>query len=58
MLAAMGFNVDRNCEGNRDDGAGFNARHPDGGRRVPDNHHRPPAYGDDSEDEYGGYGRY
>ncbi|KAF3945437.1 hypothetical protein CMV_028186 [Castanea mollissima] len=54
MLAAIGFNVDRNREGNRDDGARPNAHGLGGGRRVPANHCRPPAY----EDEDGGYGRY
>ena len=45
MLAAIGFNADRNFEGNRDDGAGPNSHGLVGGQQVLANHCRAPAYG-------------
>ena len=55
---AIGFNVYRNRKGNKDDSARPNAHGLGGGQRVPANHHRPPAYEDDSKDEDEGYGGY
>lgn len=58
MLAAMRLNANRNREGNKDDGASFNARGLVGDQQGHVNHCRPLAYADDSEDEDGGYKGY
>lgn len=58
MLAAMRLNANRNREGNKDDGARFNACGLVGGQQGHVNHCRPLAYADDSKDENGGYKGY